>query len=39
LNNSYLQDYLTMLRVELNVSTKTIEAYTSDIKRYISFLV
>ena len=28
-----------MLRVELNVSTKTIEAYSSDIKRYLSFLV
>ena len=27
-----------MLRVELNVSTKTIEAYSSDIKRYLSFL-
>ena len=28
-----------MLRVELNLSTKTIEAYSSDIKRYLSFLV
>ena len=28
-----------MLRVELNVSNKTIEAYSSDIKRYLSFLV
>lgn len=27
-----------MLRVELNVSTRTIEAYNSDIKRYLSFL-
>ena len=27
-----------MLRVELNVSIKTIEAYSSDIKRYLSFL-
>ena len=27
-----------MLRVELNLSTKTIEAYSSDIKRYLSFL-
>ena len=27
-----------MLRVELNASIKTIEAYSSDIKRYLSFL-
>ena len=28
-----------MLRVELNLSTKTIEAYSSDIKRYLSYLI
>lgn len=28
-----------MLRVELNVSAKTIEAYSSDIKRYLSYLI
>ena len=27
-----------MLRVELNVSKKTIDAYSSDVKRYLNFL-
>ena len=27
-----------MLRVELNVSKKTIDAYSSDLERYLSFL-
>ena len=31
-------DYLNMLRVEINSSPKTIEAYDSDIKRYLSFI-
>ncbi|MBL50772.1 MAG: site-specific tyrosine recombinase XerD [Candidatus Marinimicrobia bacterium] len=32
------QDYLTMLRVERNVSPKTLEAYGRDLKQYFSFL-
>ena len=32
------QDYLNMLRVEINSSPKTIEAYDSDIRRYLSFI-
>ena len=27
-----------MLRVELNLSKKTIDAYSSDVKRYLNFL-
>jgi len=32
------QDYLNMLRVEINSSPKTIEAYDSDIRRYLCFI-
>ena len=34
----HLQDYLTMLRVEINVSPKTIEAYESDVRRYLKYI-
>ena len=34
----HLHDYLTMLRVEINVSPKTVEAYESDIRRYLSYI-
>ena len=32
------QDYLNMLRVEINSSPKTVEAYDSDIRRYLCFI-
>ena len=34
----HLQDYLIMLRVEINVSPKTIEAYESDVRRYLKYI-
>ena len=34
----HLQDYLNMLRVEINSSPKTIEAYDSDIRRYLCYI-
>ena len=34
----HLQDYLTMLRVEINVSPKTVDAYESDVRRYLSYI-
>ncbi len=35
---NHLQDYITMLRVEENVSPNTIEAYESDIQRYLNYI-
>ena len=35
---TYLEDYITMLRVEKNLSPKSIEAYKRDLTRYIDFL-
>ena len=32
------QDYLNVLRVEMNYSPKTIEAYDSDIRRYLFYI-
>ena len=37
--NDYFQDYLTMLRVERNVSAHTIDAYKRDLKKYLEHLV
>ena len=34
----HLHDYLTMLRGEINVSPKTVEAYESDVRRYLSYI-
>ena len=34
----HLQDYLTMLRVEINVSPKTVDAYESDVRRYLTYI-
>jgi len=36
---TYFQDYLTMLRVERNVSPQTLDAYERDVGKYLSFLV
>ena len=36
--DTYLEDYLTMLRVEKNLSTNSISSYKTDLKRYINFL-
>ncbi|MFQ6676951.1 MAG: site-specific tyrosine recombinase XerD [Fidelibacterota bacterium] len=35
---AHLYDYITMLRVERNLSLNTIEAYRRDLKNYISYL-
>ena len=35
--DTYLEDYLTMLRVEKNLSTNSITSYKTDLKRYINF--
>ena len=35
---TYLADYITMLRVEKNLSPHSIEAYERDINRYLLFL-
>ena len=37
--DTYLEDYLTMLRVEKNLSTNSITSYKTDLKRYINFLI
>ena len=37
--DTHLQDYLTMLRVERNLSPRTLEAYQRDLKHYLSFIV
>lgn len=37
--DTYFQDYLTMLRVERNLSPRTLEAYQRDLKHYLSFIV
>ena len=35
---TFLEDYITILRVEKNLSPKSIEAYKRDLTRYIDFL-
>ena len=35
---THFYDYLTMLRVERNVSPQTLEAYQRDLKQYLAFL-
>ena len=36
--DTHFQDYLTMLRVERNVSPRTLEAYQRDLNQYLSFI-
>ena len=36
--DTYLEDYITMLRVEKNLSTNSIKSYKSDLRRYINFI-
>ena len=36
--NEYLQQYLTFLRFEKNLSENSIQAYQQDLSRYIAFL-
>lgn len=36
--DTHLEDYLTMLRVEKNLSSNSIEAYTRDLQRYLRYL-
>ena len=36
---THFQDYLTMLRVEQNVSPRTFEAYKRDLNQYLAFIV
>ncbi|MBL7013532.1 MAG: site-specific tyrosine recombinase XerD [Candidatus Marinimicrobia bacterium] len=36
---TYLHEYLTMLRVEKNLATNTIEAYERDLNVYLAFIV
>ena len=36
---THSQDYLTMLRVERNVSPRTFEAYQRDLNQYLAFIV
>ena len=36
---THFQDYLTMLRVEQNVSPRTFEAYQRDLNQYLAFIV
>ena len=36
--DTHYQDYLTMLRVERNVSPQTIDAYTRDLKQYLGYI-
>ena len=35
---TYLEDYLTMLRIEKNLSANTITSYKTDLNRYLKFL-
>ena len=35
---SYLQDYLIMIRVERNLSNKTYEAYQRDLTQYLKYM-
>jgi len=37
--DTHIKDYLTMLKVERNVSPKTYEAYKSDLEKYLNFIV
>ena len=37
--NDHFQDYLTMLRVERNVSAHTIDAYKRDLKQYLGYII
>ena len=37
--DTHFQDYLIMLRVERNVSPRTLEAYQRDLKQYLSFIL
>ena len=37
--DTHFQDYLTMLRVERNLSPRTLEAYQRDLKHYLFFIV
>ena len=37
--DTHFQDYLIMLRVERNVSPRTLEAYERDLKQYLSFIL
>ena len=37
--DTHFQDYLIMLRVERNLSPRTLEAYQRDLKHYLSFIV
>ena len=37
--DTHFQDYLTMLRVERNLSPRTLEAYQRDLKHYLSFII
>ena len=37
--DTHFQDYLIMLRVERNVSPRTLEAYQRDLKQYLSFIM
>ena len=37
--DTHFHDYLTMLRVERNLSPRTLEAYQRDLKHYLSFIV
>ena len=36
--DTFLEDYITILRVEKNLSPNSIEAYKRDLTRYIDFL-
>jgi len=35
---TYLKDYLTMLRVERNLAVNSLDAYSRDLKRYLTYL-
>jgi integrase/recombinase XerD len=37
--DTHFKDYLIMLRVERNVSPRTLEAYQRDLKQYLSFIM
>ncbi len=37
--DTHFQDYLIMLRVERNLSPRTLEAYQRDLKHYLSFII